>query len=133
MLADGQVIGWFQGRMEWGPRALGNRSILADPRDEKMKDRVNSAVKFREPFRPFAPAIIAERVSDYFETTTPSPYMTFTSVIHKERQGELGGVCHIDGTGRLQTVEQEHNPRYHALISRFGEITGNASGSKYIL
>ena len=123
-LAEGKVIGWFQGRMEWGPRALGNRSILADARKPEMKDRVNAAVKFREPFRPFAPAIPIERVGDYFENTTPSPFMTFTSVIKPERQAELGGVCHKDGTGRLQSVEREANPLYYDLITKFGELTG---------
>ena len=123
-IADGKVIAWYQGRMEWGPRALGNRSILADPRDASMKDRINAAVKFREPFRPFAPAVLAERAGDYFETPIASPFMTFTSVIPKKYRKELGAVCHRDGSGRLQTVTAEANPLFHQLISRFEKLTG---------
>lgn len=123
-LAAGKVIGWFQGRMEWGPRALGNRSILADARKAEMKDRVNAAVKFREPFRPFAPAIPIERVAEYFEQAPPSPFMTFTAMIRPEKRAELGAVCHKDGSGRLQSVEREANPLFHDLITKFGELTG---------
>jgi carbamoyltransferase len=124
MLVEGRILGWFQGRLEWGPRALGNRSILADPREASMKDRVNSAIKFREGFRPFAPAILAERAADYFAGAIPSPFMTMALPIRPERRSELGAVCHVDGSGRLQTVEREVNPLYHRVIERFGELTG---------
>ena len=123
-LMDGKVIGWFQGRMEWGPRALGNRSILVDPRRLDMKDVLNQRIKRRESFRPFAPAIPLERVGDYFEQTYPDPFMTNVYKIRPERRGEIPAVTHIDGTGRLQTVTTKENPRYHALITEFGRQTG---------
>jgi carbamoyltransferase len=125
-LAAGKIIGWFQGRMEFGQRALGNRSILLDPRRRDGRDLLNLAVKFRESFRPFAPAILAERVSDYFECEPGElvPFMERVFAFRPEKRDEVPSVVHVDGTGRLQTVTEEDNPRYHALIRRFDEITG---------
>jgi carbamoyltransferase len=124
LLADGSVLGWFQGRAEFGPRALGNRSILADPRRAEMKDRVNQAVKEREGYRPFAPAILAEAVSEYFSGITESPYMLLTGNVRPERRAEIAAVTHADGTARLQTVTRAANPLFHRLIERFAELTG---------
>jgi carbamoyltransferase len=123
-LAAGHILGWFQGRMEFGPRALGNRSILADPRRADMKDILNTRIKYREPFRPFCPSILAERVGEYFETDYPSPFMVMAYKIKSERRQEIPAVTHGDGTGRLQTVERDLNPRYWKLIHRFGCLTG---------
>jgi carbamoyltransferase len=123
-LAAGQVVGWFQGRMEWGPRALGNRSILADPRRAEMKDVLNERIKRREPFRPFAPSILEERVGDYFEESYPDPFMVKVYPIRPSRRPEIPAVTHVDGTGRLQTVSREQNPRYWGLIRAFEETTG---------
>ncbi|TNC94019.1 MAG: carbamoyl transferase, NodU family [Stygiobacter sp.] len=126
LLADGAVIGWFQGRMEFGQRALGNRSILADPRGPDTKAKVNAAVKFREPFRPFAPAILAEYVSDWFdiEPGNTVPFMEKVYPIRREKQAEIPAVVHADGSGRLQTVQAATNPRFHALIDAFRKRTG---------
>jgi carbamoyltransferase len=123
-IAGGRIVGWFQGRMEFGPRALGNRSILADPRRKDMKDILNSRIKYREPFRPFCPSILAERVGDYFENSYPSPFMVTAYKIKPEKRDTIPAVTHGDGTGRLQTVEKDVNPLYWKLIRRFGEITG---------
>jgi carbamoyltransferase len=123
-IADGLVVGWFQGRMEFGPRALGNRSIVADPRRAEMKDILNERIKKREPFRPFAPSILEECVGDYFEQTHPAPTMLMVYQIKPERRSEIPAVTHIDGSGRLQTVSREVNPRYYQLISDFRELTG---------
>jgi carbamoyltransferase len=123
-IAAGLVVGWFQGRMEFGPRALGNRSIVADPRRAEMKDILNDRIKKREPFRPFAPSILQDRVGDYFEQTHPSPTMLMVYQIRPERRSEIPAVTHVDGSGRLQTVSQEMNPRYHQLISDFDKLTG---------
>ena len=123
-LADGKVVGWFQGRFEMGPRALGNRSILADPRRAEMRDILNAKVKQREPFRPFAPAVLAERVSEYFEIGQPDPFMTLAPRVRQEKQDVIPAAVHVDGTGRIQTVEKSFNPRYHALIEEFGRLTG---------
>ena len=123
-MADGAVVGWFQGRMEFGPRALGNRSIVVDPRRPEMKDILNDRVKKREPFRPFAPSILEERVGDYFEQTHPAPTMLLVYQIRPERRAEIPAVTHIDGSGRLQTVSRDANPRFHQLISDFDELTG---------
>jgi carbamoyltransferase len=124
LLADGRVVGWFQGRMEWGPRALGNRSILADPRRAEMKDAINSKVKFREPYRPFAPSVLQENVEDYFHCHGTSPYMTFVCRVRDGRKGEIPAVTHVDGTARVQTVSCEHNPRYWRLLGEFKALTG---------
>lgn len=125
-IADGQVVGWYQGRMEWGPRALGNRSILADPRRDDMKDIVNHAVKLREGFRPFAPACLAERVSEWFDLTglPDSPYMLFVVPVRAEQRSRIPAVTHVDGSARVQTVSMEENPRFHSLISAFERKTG---------
>ena len=123
-VADGLVVGWFQGRMEFGPRALGNRSIVVDPRRAEMKDILNDRIKKREPFRPFAPSILEERVDDYFEQTHPAPTMLMVYQIKEERRREIPAVTHVDGSGRLQTVSRAVNERYYQLISDFAELTG---------
>lgn len=123
-IAVGAVMGWFQGRMEFGPRALGNRSIVVDPRRADMKDILNERIKKREPFRPFAPSILAERVGDYFEQTHPAPTMLMVYQIKPERRAEVPAVTHVDGSGRLQTVSRDVNERYYQLISDFHELTG---------
>jgi len=123
-IAGGLVVGWFQGKMEFGPRALGNRSIVVDPRRADMKDILNDRIKKREPFRPFAPSILAERVADYFEQSHPAPTMLMVYQIKSERRDEIPAVTHVDGSGRLQTVSQELNPRYYQLILDFERITG---------
>jgi carbamoyltransferase len=123
-IAAGLVVGWFQGRMEFGPRALGNRSIVVDPRRAEMKDILNDRIKKREPFRPFAPSILEERVADYFEQTHPAPTMLMVYQIKEERRGEIPAVTHVDGSGRLQTVSREVNERYYHLISDFAALTG---------
>ena len=125
-LAQGQVVGWFQGRMEFGPRALGNRSILADPRDPAMKDRVNAKVKRREPFRPFAPSVLEEEAHAYFDMTGlhASPFMLFTVPVWPERRAAIPSVTHVDGTARIQTVSRRTNLLFWELISSFRRITG---------
>jgi carbamoyltransferase len=124
LLAEGRVVGWYQGRSEWGPRALGNRSILAHPGWPGMKDLINLKIKRREAFRPFAPSILAERVGDYFEQTVESPFMMHVVRIREERRDELAAVCHEDFTGRLHSVSAEQNPLYHDLIAAFARQTG---------
>src|SRR5207247_855352 len=123
-IADGKVVGWFQGRMEWGPRALGNRSIVVDPRRAEMKDLLNSRIKRREPFRPFAPSILLERVGDYFEETHPSPFMLMAYKVKAAKRSVIPAPTHVDGTGRLQTVDRDENPRYWKLIKAFETLTG---------
>ena len=122
LIEEQNVVGWYQGRLEWGPRALGNRSILADPRNAKMKDILNEKIKHRESFRPFAPSILEERTSEYFELDIPSPYMLFVAKIKKP--DKILAVTHVDGTGRLQTVSRETNPLYYDLINEFYKLTG---------
>jgi carbamoyltransferase len=122
-VADGKIVGWFQGRMEFGPRALGNRSIVVDPRRAEMKDILNARIKKREPFRPFAPSILEERVGEYFEQTLPSPTMLMVYQVKKDKQSVIPAVTHVDGSGRLQTVSRETNPRYYQLISDFEKLT----------
>jgi carbamoyltransferase len=124
LLADGKIVGWFQGRMEFGPRALGNRSILADARDPAMKDRVNAVVKFREGWRPFAPSVLRERAGEYFEGCADSPFMILTFPVREEKKSVIPAVTHVDGSARVQTVKKEVNPLYHELIEHFGELTG---------
>jgi carbamoyltransferase len=124
LLAEGRILGWAQGRAEFGPRALGNRSILADPRRADMKDRINALVKFREAFRPFAPSILHEFGDEYFEAYQESPYMERTLRLRPEVRNQVPAVVHVDGTGRLQTVREEWNPRYYRLIRAFYERTG---------
>jgi len=123
-IADGLVVGWFQGRMEWGPRALGNRSILGDPRRADMKDILNLKIKRRESFRPFAPSVLRESVPDWFDLDGDVPFMMQVYPIRAERRATIPAVTHVDGSGRLQTVTREGNPRYHALISAFRDLTG---------
>jgi carbamoyltransferase len=123
-IADGRIVGWFQGRMEFGPRALGARSILADPRRPDMKDILNARIKFREPFRPFCPSVLAEAAGQYFERDYPSPFMVQAYKIRPEQRARIPAVTHADGTGRLQTVERTVNPMYWKLLKRFGQISG---------
>jgi len=123
-IANGKIVGWYQGRSEWGPRALGNRSILVDPRRAEMKDVLNSRIKRREPFRPFAPSILEERVGDYFEESYPDPFMIKVYPIKPSKRSEIPAVTHVDGTGRLQTVSKRQNPRYWSLIHAFEQQTG---------
>lgn len=144
ILADGNVVGWFQGRMEFGPRALGGRSIIGDPRNTKMQSVMNLKIKYRESFRPFAPSVLAERVADYFEHHSPSPYMLMVAPVKESRRipmtpeqeqlfgidklniprSELPSITHVDYSARIQTVHPETNPRYHSLISHFEQQTG---------
>ncbi|NLI09970.1 MAG: carbamoyltransferase [Elusimicrobia bacterium] len=143
-LAEGKVVGWFQGKMEWGPRALGNRSILGDPRNAQMQKKLNLKIKYRESFRPFAPSVIWEDAKEYFETNTPSPYMLLTAPVKKLRRkplpenyhkldireklyflrSDIPAITHLDYSARLQTVHRETNPLYHKLISSFKKLTG---------
>jgi carbamoyltransferase len=123
-ISEGKVIGWFQGRMEWGPRALGNRSILGDPRRADMKDILNLKIKRRESFRPFAPSILREQVKDWFETDYDVPFMLQVFQIQESRRHEIPAVTHVNGSGRLQTVTEEQNSRYYRLIKTFGDLTG---------
>ena len=122
LISEGNIVGWYQGKMEWGPRALGNRSILADPRDAKMKDILNEKIKHRESFRPFAPSILEEYVSEYFDIDVPSPYMLLVAKVKKPEK--IPAVTHVDGTGRLQSVSKEVNPFYYDLINEFYKLTG---------
>lgn len=121
LISENNVVGWYQGRMEWGPRALGNRSILADPRNAKMKDILNEKIKHRESFRPFAPSILEEYASEYFDLNVPSPYMLLVAKIKKPEA--IPAVTHVDGTGRIQTVSKKSNPLYYDLINEFFSIT----------
>jgi carbamoyltransferase len=123
-LAEGKVVGWFQGRMEWGARALGNRSILADPRRADMREIINVRIKFREKFRPFAPSVAVEAVGDYFVDAVPDPFMVQVYPVRPEKRRVIPAVTHVDGSGRLQTVSRESNPRYWRLIDAFRARTG---------
>jgi len=124
LLSEGKILGWFQGRMEFGPRALGNRSILADPRDPEMNAKVNNAVKFREWWRPFAPSLKKEVAAQYLESATDSPFMILTAQVRPEQRNSIPSVTHVDGSARPQTVEKEVNPLYWRLIDEFGKRTG---------
>ncbi|MFH1996049.1 MAG: carbamoyltransferase [Candidatus Omnitrophota bacterium] len=129
LLVSGKVIGWYQGRFEWGPRALGNRSILADPRRAEMKNTINKKIKFREPFRPFAPSVLAEHAEEYFlldraQEHYPARFMLMVPPVREEKRSQIPAVTHVDGTGRMQMVYHETNPRYYSLIRRFKEKTG---------
>ncbi|MCP5054655.1 MAG: carbamoyltransferase, partial [bacterium] len=121
-LADGKVIGWFQGKMEYGPRALGNRSILADPRNPEMRDRVNAMVKKREAFRPFAPSILEDKLQEHFDIDHPSPFMLETCQVISPL--DLPAITHVNGSARIQTVNSQSNPLYASLIREFETITG---------
>lgn len=124
LMLNGKVVGWFQGEMEFGARALGNRTLLADPRRTDMRDIINLRIKFREKFRPFAPSILEEQVGEWFEINESTPYMEKVFPIRKEKHAIIPAVTHVDGSGRLQTVSKKTNPLYHRLISRFFEKTG---------
>ena len=124
LLAQGKILGWFQGRMEFGPRALGSRSILADPRDPEMNAKVNNAVKFREWWRPFAPSMLKEVAPEYIESATDSPFMILTAQVRQEKRSVIPSVTHVDGSARPQTVEADVNPLYWRLIREFGMRTG---------
>jgi carbamoyltransferase len=124
LLSQGKILGWFQGRMEFGPRALGSRSILADPRDPEMNAKVNNAVKFREWWRPFAPSLQKEVAGEYLESATDSPFMILTAQVRPEKRSAIPAVTHVDGSARPQTVEKEINPLYWRLIDEFGKRTG---------
>jgi carbamoyltransferase len=123
-LAAGKIVGWYQGRFEMGPRALGNRSILADPRRAEMRDVINARIKKRESFRPFAPVVLADRAADYFEVTQPDPFMTLAPRVRPDKRDKIAAAVHVDGTGRIQTVTREANPRYYGVIEEFGRLTG---------
>jgi carbamoyltransferase len=124
LIAEGAILGWFQGAMEFGPRALGHRSIVVDPRRPDMKDILNARIKHREPFRPFAPSVLAEAVGEYFEQDYPSPFMLMAYSVKPDKREVIPAVTHVDGTGRLQTVEREVNPIYYGLIEAFRRKTG---------
>lgn len=123
-IADDKIVGWFQGRMEFGPRALGNRSILANPRNPEMKDIINKRVKFREEFRPFAPAVLLEKEDEYFDLNYESPFMLLVANVKEEKKREIPAVTHIDGTARVQTVKREKSPLFYDLIREFYNLTG---------
>lgn len=123
-LGRGKILGWFQGRMEFGPRALGHRSLLADPRDPKMKDRINERVKRRESFRPFAPSIVLEKVPEFFPEAHPDPFMLFAYLVEQAHADQIPAVIHTDGTGRLQAVDEQVDPLYWKLLNAFGSRTG---------
>jgi carbamoyltransferase len=123
-ISQGCIVAWFQGAMEFGPRALGNRSILADPRDPAMKERINATIKFREDFRPFAPAVLEESVEEYFCDGVKSPFMTLTFDVRPEKKASIASITHVDGTARIQTVSEKTNPRFHRLIAEFRRLTG---------
>ncbi len=123
-VAGGNVVGWFQGRLEWGPRALGNRSIVSDPRRADMKNILNLKIKRRESFRPFAPSILREVVGEWFETDYDVPFMLQVYQIREEKRATIPAVTHVNGSGRLQSVTREQNPRYYALIEAFAVATG---------
>jgi carbamoyltransferase len=125
-IAAGRIVGWFQGRMEWGARALGNRSILADPRRADMRDIINTRIKFRERFRPFAPSVAIEAIDDFFVGAVPDPFMLQVYPIRPDKRAMVPAVAHVDGSGRLQTVSRESNPRYWSLIKAFERISGVA-------
>ncbi|MBZ0254356.1 MAG: carbamoyl transferase, partial [Candidatus Methylomirabilis sp.] len=124
LLVEGKILGWFQGRMEFGPRALGNRSLLADPRRADMKDVMNARVKRREGFRPFAPSVLAEKCGEWFVHDAPSPFMLMVYPLRPEKLPLVPAIAHVDGTGRVQTVTRDTNPLYHRLIEEFERRTG---------
>ena len=123
-LAENRIVGWFQDRFEMGPRALGNRSILASPLRREIRDQINARIKYREPFRPFAPAVLAEYAADYFEISQPDPFMTLAPRVRPDKVDVIPAAVHVDGTGRIQTVERRSNPRYYGVIEEFMKLTG---------
>jgi len=124
LLAEGNVFGWFQGRSEFGPRALGNRSIIADPRAAEMKDKLNKRVKHRQAFRPFAPVVLAERAAEIFEGDEESPFMLLAKKVHPAWRDRIPAIVHVDGTARVQTVRERQNPRLYRLLKEFEALTG---------
>ena len=128
LLAEGKVVGWYQGRMEWGPRALGARSILADPRNGNMRTVLNDKIKLREPFRPFAPSVLAEALPEWFDLyaagDADSPFMARVFPVREEKRASIPAVTHVDGSGRVQSVSRDAHPAYRALIEAFAERTG---------
>jgi len=124
IVSEGNVLGWFQGRMEWGPRALGNRSIICDPRRSDMKDILNLKIKRRESFRPFAPVVLREETGNWFETDYDVPFMLQVYQIREEKRSIIPAVTHVNGSGRLQTITEKQNPRYYKLIKEFFKLTG---------
>jgi carbamoyltransferase len=123
-IANGKIVGWFQGRMEWGPRALGNRSIVCDPRRANMKAVLNAKIKRRESFRPFAPSVLDDAVADWFEEDDDVPFMMQVFQIREDKRSLIPAVTHVDGSGRLQTVHRRTNPTYYRLIEAFRDLTG---------
>jgi len=123
-LAENRIVGWFQDRFELGPRALGNRSILASPLRREIRDVINARIKHREPFRPFAPAVLAEYSTDYFEINQPDPFMTLAPRVRRDKVDIIPAAVHVDGTGRIQTVDRRSNPRYYGVIEEFMKLTG---------
>jgi carbamoyltransferase len=123
-LARSRIVGWFQGRMEWGARALGNRSILADPRRPDMREIINTKIKFRERFRPFAPSVLEEAYPDWFVGAVADPFMIQVYPVRPDRRAQIPAVTHVDGSGRLQTVSRDANPKYWGLIRAFADLTG---------
>ena len=124
LLESGRILGWFQGRMEWGARALGNRSILADPRRADMREIINTRIKFRERFRPFAPSVLEEALDEYFVGGVPDPFMLQVYPVRPDKRSMVPAITHVDGSGRLQTVSPRSNPRYYRLIKAFADLTG---------
>jgi carbamoyltransferase len=122
-LVEQKTVGWFQGRMEFGPRALGNRSIIADPRSADMKDRINVRIKYREEYRPFCPSVLYERQADYFENTFDAPFMVVTFPVGQRAQPAIPAVVHVDGTARIQSVHPQTNPLYSRLIGEFAKVS----------
>jgi carbamoyltransferase len=123
-LAENRIVGWFQDRFELGPRALGNRSILASPLRPEIRDIINARIKHREPFRPFAPAVLTEYAADYFEINQPDPFMTLAPRVRPDKVNIIPAAVHVDGTGRMQTVDRRSNPRYYGVIEEFMKLTG---------
>jgi len=123
-VAQGQIVGWFQGRAEWGARALGNRSIVADPRRADMRDIINTRIKRREPFRPFAPSVLEESLDDWFVGAAPDPFMVQVYPVHPHKRASIPAVTHVDGSGRLQTVSRSASPEFWQLIKAFEKLSG---------
>jgi carbamoyltransferase len=124
LIESGHVVGWYQGRMEWGARALGNRSILADPRRSDVRELINTKIKFRERFRPFAPSVAEEALHEFFVDAAPDPFMQQVYPVRPDKRSVIPAVTHVDGSGRLQTVSERTNPTYYALIKEFERLTG---------
>ncbi len=129
LIIEGEVIGWYQGKFEWGPRALGSRSIIADARLAEMKDIVNTKIRFRDPFRPFAPSVLAERTEEFFDMPEankhyPARFMLYVVDVREDKRDKIPAITHVDGSARLQMVLKDYSPRYYRLIERFADATG---------